>query len=730
MPEDFTQLDAEVSRVTFRNDDNGWTVAKVIASDSGQDVTVTGSFPVINEGQNYQLFGSWSTHPHYGKQFKVNRMVALRPSTREGITKYLSSGIIKGVGQKTAEKITDHFGEKTLDILDHDIDRLLEIESIGRKKLKAIINSWHKDKSANDVMMFLSEHGVSPHFSHKILTLYGYDAIKVVSKNPYRLASDIIGIGFRSADQIALRIGITEDSLERIEAAVQYQLKTSEDLGHCYLTTSQLLEELQKTLNLEKAQIEPVLLDCINILEQSCSVFSETITTEEGNDLAHYRATTYIAEVDIAQKIKQLTSTPLEIDSAKIPGLLESYAQRNELKLNEKQTAAVVTAASNRVFILTGGPGVGKTTTANTIIQLFQDIGKTIALCAPTGRAAQRLSEVSSVSAKTIHRILEWMPHLNDFEHNAENPLTAEVIIVDEASMLDVHLAAALLRAVPSRAQIIFIGDVDQLPSVGPGNVLRDLIQSNKVPYCELTDIFRQKESSQIIQVAHSINKGEAPQFDIASDCKFIEVENPEHIRGVIKALVKDKIPTECGFDPIQDIQVLTPMNRGDLGTETLNEDIQDLINPKTPGKEESKKASLVLRTGDKVIQTINNYDLKVFNGDIGIVLHCGVDRGKTIVQFGDRNVTYKSEEVRELKLAYAITIHKSQGSEFPVVIIPISNQHYIMLQRNLIYTALTRAKKLAVFVGTTKALSYAIRNQRSKTRQTQLRQKICESST
>lgn len=719
-------MHVEIERVSFRNDDNGWTVTKVKDLSGGKILVATGQFGSINEGQNFHFYGTWVTHPQYGAQFKVERAVPLRPSTKSSITRYLASGVLDGVGPKTAAKIVDHFGTTTLDILDKEPRRLLEVPSIGKKKLKAIVTAWSADRNVNEVIMFLSNFGISTLFAQKILKLYGSEAINIVSKDPYRLAQDVQGIGFKSADNIAKGLGIAADSPERIRAAVLYHLQLGEEQGHCFLSGDQVVTQLCAALEIEELDLRPKLIACINHLEDVGQVYTEVVTTAEGTDFrAHYRIKTLVAETNIAQTLERLLRKPLIVDEARVLTWIDRFSEMAHTQLSDDQLNVVLQAAKSRVFILTGGPGVGKTTTANTIIRLFKAMGKTVALCAPTGRAAQRLTEVSSVQARTIHRLLEWSPGIGNFVHDEVNPLTAQVVIVDEASMLDVALADALVRATPEHAQLILIGDVDQLPSVGPGNVLSDLIRSEKVPYKRLDKVFRQAEASAIIRSAHAINVGVPPQFDDASDCRFVQVESNDDIKSVIKNLVHQTIPKQLGFDPIRDVQILTPMNRGDIGTQSLNEDMQALLNPSRSDIQEINRGLIHLREGDKVIQTVNNYELAVFNGDIGFVEQCNVDGGKVHIRFGDRQVSYANEQLLELRLAYAITIHKSQGSEFPVVIIPITMQHYIMLQRNLIYTALTRARKFAFFVGSKKALSYAVSNQTSKKRQTLLLERL-----
>lgn len=727
---DITQIRAEIERVTFHSEDNGWTVLKARSLSDDSLVTATGHFAAIRAGDQYEMFGTWGRHPSFGPQFKIDRVVPIRPTSAAAIERYLSSGLIKGIGPKTASRIVEHFGEKTLAILDQSPERLREVESIGDKKVKDIIASWDEQRQVADVMMFLNTHGISPTFAARIFKTYGPDAIKIVSADPYKLASDIHGIGFLSADRIAQSMGIAADSQERLRAAILYLLQQAEEKGHCYVTTPQLIGMLRDALRIAEDRIVPRFAACIGHLNDVGAVISEAATAADGaNETFHYRAELLIAELNVAAHLAKLLAHPLPIEEGRIEGWLKRYAEASGTELSDEQRDAVRKAVSHRVFILTGGPGVGKTTTANTIIRLLKAMSKTVALGAPTGRAAQRLTEVAAAPAKTIHRLLEWVPNLGTFARNESNPLPVQAVIIDESSMLDIRLADALIRAVPPSAQLILIGDVDQLPSVGPGNVLRDLIDSGLVPYTRLSRIFRQAASSEIVRAAHAINQGQAPELlvqDKSTDCLFLEADSVDDVKALINDLVTRRLPREYGFDPMSDVQVLTPMNRGELGTHTLNEGLQNLLNPLAPNMHEWKRGSLTLRPGDKVIQSVNNYDRGVFNGDIGFVRQTRVEGGKLIVSFGDdRLVTYEAEDAMDLRLAYAITIHKSQGSEFPVVIIPSSMQHYVMLQRNLVYTALTRARKLAVFVGARKALRYAVDNQTSGQRQTTLIERL-----
>jgi exodeoxyribonuclease V alpha subunit len=719
-------LQAEVQRITFRNEENGWTVLKVLNAEDQNIITVTGTLPPIQEGEHLQLIGTWSSHTTYGRQFKAERAVPTRPSTRAAILRYLSSGIIKGIGEKTAARIVDHFGLDTFKIIDENPGCLLQVPKLGKKKTSEIIESWRAHKSVSDVMMFLNNHGISLAYSQRIIRLYGEQAIELISANPYQLAVDISGIGFIKADNIAKSIGIAPDSPERIRAAIIYQMQQSEDRGHCYQTLEQLKDQLLSTLGLSKEKINQVVPAQLMALCEAGSLLTEVVGDKK-EQTAFWRPELLSAEHDIARKLAQLMCHPVKIDSSRVEQWIEKYNVASPTTLSEAQSQAVRKVAASKVFILTGGPGVGKTTTANAIIRLFKAMGKSVLLAAPTGRAAQRLSEISAEPAKTIHRLLEWQPAEAGFSRNELNPLKADVIICDEASMLDTRLAASLVSAVSQHSQLVFIGDVDQLPSVGPGNVLRDMINSSKIPFVRLSEIFRQASASNIVRYAHDINHGITPIFikDTPTDCQFLEVDSSDEIKEVMLRLLTDVLPTKYNFNPVRDVQVLSPMNRGDLGTFNINAELQKVLNPdpREHIREANQRAKEgELRNGDKVIQTSNNYDLQVFNGDIGFVLASNVEGGKTKIIFGeDRVITYDRDQVSDLKLAYAITIHKSQGSEFPVTIIPMSMQHYVMLQRNLIYTGLTRARKLAIFIGSKKALQFAVNNNISVSRQTNL---------
>ncbi len=719
-------LQGELQKISYQNLENGWSVVRLRLDNDDRMVTVTGQFGRISVGESYQIWGTWVENQKYGRQFKVARYNTSHPASVSGILRYLKSGMIRGIGDVTAKRIVDHFGLKTLEVLDHDPDRLLEVEHIGKKKKKQIIASWNERKRHRDTEIFLTGLGLSPNFVNRIIQSYGDQTRQVIENDPYRLARDIDGIGFLSADEIALKMGLALDAPARISAAILFQLVEAEEDGHCYQTRAQMAEGLSRLLRLTVARIEELMEAALaGLIDEGSLVFDEAALDDGAQLDIYYLSRTFQAESRVAEKLGEMLRNKLILgdQEQRIDRWLQSYSSMSGAQFSEEQLDAVRKAVSNRVFVLTGGPGVGKTTTANAIIRLLIKMNKSVSLAAPTGRAAQRLSEVAAIGAKTIHRLLEWSATEHCFLRDDVTPLDAQVIIVDEASMLDIHLASSLMKALKADAQIIFIGDVDQLPSVGPGNVLRDMIESGVIPFTKLSRIFRQAAGSAIVQTAHAINRGEIPIFpdNGPSDCQFLTINDPDAIKETIKELLSKTLPAKTNYDPMRDVQVLTPMNKGPLGTSLLNEELQNLLNPGQKFGEKLETETMSFRPGDKVIQTVNNYELNVFNGDIGFIEHAGFDGGQLLVNFGDRKVTYSKDQTYDLKLAYAITIHKSQGSEFPVVIIPVSMQHFIMLQRNLIYTALTRARRLAILVGTPAALSQAVRTQTSLKRQTQL---------
>ena len=705
---DHQTITGSVDRVTYHNDQNGYTVLRFLMAGYDGPVTVTGNFSSVSPGESLRLMGWWTTHPQYGEQFKAVDYAVVRPATIAGIQKYLGSGLIKGVGPVTAKRIVDHFAEKTLDVIENDISRLNEVKGIARKRVEMIQKAWAEQRAIKEVMLFLQSHSVSTHFAVKIYKQYANDAINVVEKTPYRLASDIYGIGFRTADQIARNLGMAVDAEERLRAGLQYVLQDATEEGHCYLPASELIKRATGALDVEdEAKLESSLEKMLD--EGLLKV------EEDAEEKAIYLPPLWQAERGVARRLKILLGKPVRVDSARVIAWLDRYTEKRGIVLSEEQRGTIERAARERVLVLTGGPGTGKTTTLRAMVALFYAMGKNVLLASPTGRAAQRLSEVTGREAKTIHRLLEFDPSQMSFKRNEEWPLEADVIIVDEASMIDVVLANNLLKAVDPNSQLILVGDVDQLPSVGPGTVLKDLINSGAAPVARLTQVFRQAAESLIVQNAHRINNGEFPRLikpgEQNTDCYFIEADDPDEIVELIVKSVAKSLPSRFGYDPMRDIQVLSPMNRGRVGANQLNDVLQAALNPDGAGKSELSRGSRILRAGDKVIQRVNNYKLEVFNGDMGMIQEIDLEEQMLSVRFADRVVEYDYADVMELAHGFCVTIHKSQGSEYPVVVIPLHMQHFLMLSRNLLYTALTRAKKTVVMIGTAKAVGVAMNN-------------------
>lgn len=773
-----TCLTGVVERVTYHNLENGWSVLKVSPFDEpGALQTVVIHQAKVFAGSSMEFWGNWVHHPKHGDQFKAERAIEKKPSTTAALEKYLGSGLIRGVGPKIAKKIVQFFKDKTLEVFEERIDDLMKVPGIADKKLLDMKNSWQEHKSIRDVMLFLQEYGISTLFSVKIYKQYGPKAIEIVSKNPYQLAKDIYGIGFFSADKIALAMGFERDGDARIEAGIKHVLAASRDEGHCFLTLEQIVDQTHDLLEL-------------NLPDRIRQLLSLLLTKGEirNRDRRYYSKTLYYEEQCVADRVKSFLKHPVFVESNRIERWLLQYCQKQSIVLSKEQLNSVQSIVGQSFSILTGGPGCGKTTTTRVLVQLLRAMKKQVILAAPTGRAAQRMSEVIGLEAKTIHRLLEVDPRQGGFKKNEHNPLQVDFLIVDESSMLDISLAAALLKAVPDQAQILFIGDPDQLPSVGAGNVLADLLASPNVPRCRLTQVFRQAQESLIIRYAHDINQGIVPPIESPlqypelwkkqTTCLFIDAEEatlqqlrfiaqakgdlaaaleiPEQFSHVdleklraatndvdkFKAVLKTIHPWSAlhynmtalemvvhlytktiaeYFGSKTEIQILSPQIRGTLGTLNLNLAIQHQINPPKPGKGQIKLGERLYRTGDRVIQTRNNYDKNVYNGDIGRILQINLETDQCWIQFSGPPILYERADLTEINLAYAITIHKSQGSEFEAVIIPILTQHYKMLFRNLIYTGLTRAKKLCVFVGSRKALAMAVHQVDQHQRQTAL---------
>ncbi len=745
-PQDGTELTGAVERIRFRAEDTGYTV--LLVQPDNEDfprVSVVGYLSSIREGERARFEGNWKDHPRFGRQFHTELARPLTPTTVEGIEKYLASGIVNNIGPALAKRIVARFGENSLEILDNYPERLMEVNGLGAKKLEVIVESWKSQSEVKEIMLFLRQYDVPLHLSEKILRTYGEAAIRILREDPYRLAAEIHGVGFKSADRIAQRLGIPVDSPKRLAASAVYVLnQLAEREGHCFLPYGDLIDTAAEMLEIETNAFPPV-IDKLRqdgpIVVESANV-AENLASDENKRI--YARPLYVAECEVARRLATLIRTTR--DEARLEAALHgqgtpgnttekrlSHLARRALEggmATKDQGAAIEGALTQKVLIVTGGPGTGKTTIVSAVTNLYTKLGLQVILGAPTGRAAKRLSEVTGHEAATIHRLLEYSWHSGGFTRDAENPLTGDIVIIDEASMLDVHLTAHLLRAVPDQATLVLVGDVDQLPSVGPGNVLSDAITSESLPVARLTEVFRQAQESLIVENAHHVNRGEMPRSgkgekeDAPHDYYFIEESEAERCADIIVELCRERIPERFGFDAIADLQVISPMQRGVLGVQSLNARLQEALNP-AGNAPALQSGGRVFRTKDKLIQIRNNYDKDVFNGDIGVVRNVAPEKGSILVAFDSKLVEYTRDALDEVMHAYAITVHKSQGSEYPAIVIPLHTQHFPMLQRNLVYTALTRARRLAVFVGTKKALGMAVRNARVRRRWSGLPERI-----
>lgn len=718
-----------VERLTFHSEESGYTVARLQRPGASELTTITGSFAGIQPGQTLQLTGFWREHPQYGLQFQVVNYKETKPATLTGMEKYLGSGLIKGVGPVTAKRIVNHFGLETLNIIENQIERLQEVNGIAKKRITMIQKAWETQKAIKEVMVFLQTHGVSTTYAVKIYKQYGDLSIHQVNENPYQLATDIYGIGFLTADQIARNLGVPSDSEFRYRAGLIHVLSEAAEEGHCYLPQPELIQQVTELLKTNDHQpSEEVISDIISKMSRENELVREI---SDDTNLC-YKPTFFYTEQNLAISIQQRLIPPNNIDIPRVRNWIERFCNSRRVTLSPQQQQAVEIAAYSNLMVITGGPGVGKTFTTHTIVSLWKAMGKSIALAAPTGRAAQRLGEMTGLEAKTLHRLLEFDPKTRGFKRNKNNPLPHSAIIVDEASMLDLFLAHSLIQALGD-AQLLLVGDIDQLPSVGAGNVLADLINSGKVPVVRLTQVFRQAATSKIITAAHQINLGQQPNIEAISntpksDCLWHGGGyQPEHGVQAICELITDFIP-KLGYYPATDVQVLCPMSRGLVGTRNLNNVLQQLINPPSSQKVEVTRGGIIFRTGDRIIQLTNDYQREVFNGDVGFITSIDTEEQEVKIQYQEREVTYDYADLNEIALAWSITTHKSQGSEYPVVILPLYTQHYMMLSRNLLYTGLTRAKKLAIIVGSKKAIYMCVRSTKSQERYTQLRQRLMKS--
>ena len=724
-------LQGIVERVTYHAEDSGYTVARFKVPSARDLITIVGSFPDIHAGQTLRLTGYYREHAKYGQQFQVVSAQETKPATLTGLEKYLGSGLIKGIGPVTAKRIVAHFGLDTLSIIEQSCSRLVEVPGIGQRRVGMIERAWATQKAIKEVMLFLQGHDVSTTYAVKVYKQYGDQAIEIVSKNPYQLATDIYGIGFITADTIARKLGIASDSDFRYQAGLLHVLSQAGEEGHCFLPAQKLLEHATKRLALPDAPVDPARIET---LIEAMAKERHLIVERGYGDLADqkicYAPTFYHTEVALARRIATFASKPVEVDLERVGLWIDRFTQKRGITLSAEQRRAVELAASSRLLVLTGGPGTGKTFTTRTIVSLWRAMGKSILLAAPTGRAAQRLAELTRVEAKTIHRMLAFDPGTMKFRHDEENPLEAHAFVIDETSMMDLFLSHSLMKAIPPSAQMLLVGDIDQLPSVGPGMVLRDLIASEQVPVVRLTEVFRQAATSQIITNAHRINAGQYPHLTpttkfAESDCLWLEASEPELGAEGIRHMVSEFLPRH-GINPAQQVQVLCPATRGEVGTRHLNTLLQQTLNPSKAGKTELSRGGSVLRVGDRVIQQVNDYQREVFNGDVGTVTSIDLEEQEVVVQFADeRAVSYDYADLSELSLAWAVTIHKSQGSEYPVVILPLFMQHYLLLSRNLLYTGLTRARQLAILVGPPKAIGFAVKRMLDRQRYTALADRL-----
>ncbi len=726
------EIRGSVEEIVYKNDENGFVIAVIESGD--EFIYVKGYIPIIHEGEDMLFRGRFVMHPTYGEQLEVTSSEILMPTDIEAIERYLASGIIKGIGPATASRIIDHFGKNSLDIIQYDPSRLTEVSGIGQKKADEIASAFFEQRALKDIMLFLQKYGISVNYAMRIFKLYGHETIDIVSENPYQLADDIPGIGFRMADQVAKKMGVEPVSPYRIATGIKYILSQHVMQGHTYVARQELAFKTADVLSVPKDQVDGLITDM---------VIRGTLHLERFGDADMiYPAPLYYAELKVCQKLIQLASGAVEIPGLDIDRDISDFEKRTDITLADNQREAVKASVTNGLMVITGGPGTGKTTIINGILDIFENRHLKVLLAAPTGRAAKRMSEATDREAKTIHRLLEYAYSEGNesagFMKNEEDPLTCDAVIIDETSMVDVLLMNHLLSAISEGTRVIFVGDVDQLPSVGPGCVLKDIIDSNAVPVVRLTEIFRQSEESMIVVNAHKINHGDMPVLNTKNrDFFFIDAKRQESISSTISQLVRKRLPEYYGIDPVHDIQVLTPTKKGPSGTMQLNKLLQEVLNPPKTGRAEKKMGERIFRSGDKVMQIRNNYQLKwrteedergegVFNGDIGFIEGMNLADQKVVVHFDDgRIVHYDFSQLEELIHAYAVTVHKSQGSEFPVLVMPVWSGPPMLMNRNILYTAVTRAKQLVVLVGDRRYLNVMVNNENQHERQSGLKYRL-----
>ena len=715
-------ITGHIERITFQNAENGWTVARMQEPGKRDLTTVVGNMPSVQVGETLRCTGHWKNDPNYGLQFIVKDYEVTQPASIRGIQKYLASGMIKGIGNHFAEQIVVRYGEKTLEVIDQTPDVLMEIDGIGPKRLQKIKSGWKEQKAIREVMTFLMGYGISPTYAQKVFKTYGENSIRIISENPYQLARDIWGIGFKTADDTARKLGIATDSTMRIDAGVEYVLNELSNKGHTCYPVDRFLDEARQLLDVDANLVAHRL----SFLEEEERIVVAPLQLGDKPVPFIWLKSLHVCETGIAAEMKRLMNAPSNLRKV-LADKAVAWAQRKlNIHLAAQQRQAVERSLADKVHIITGGPGTGKSTITRVILLITHQLSSKIKLAAPTGRAAKRLSEITGLKASTIHSLLEFDFSIGGFRRNRDNPLDCDLLIVDEASMVDTALMYSLLKAIPTHARLLLVGDVDQLPSVGPGAVLQDLIASQKLPVTRLTEIFRQAADSRIITNAHRINTGQFPDIGNAKngDFFFIEEEEPEKIAELIVNLIDTRLPKAYGFDAFDDIQVLAPMNRGTIGNRALNELIQKKLNP---SYEPLVKLGRCFHEDDKVMQLQNNYDKEVYNGDVGRISRIDRSEQELFVNFDGREVGYDFTEIDQLSLAYSVSVHKYQGSECPCVIVPVHTTHYMMLFRNLLYTAITRGKKLVILIGTKKALYMAVKNDKSMKRFTGLGQQLAK---
>lgn len=705
-------ISGTIESIVYRSEETGYTVCKVNIPGTGEPVVVVGNCPVIWPGEDIRARGEWTRHKQFGLQLKAETLISIPPASRKGIEKFLASGRIRGVGKTTAKNIVDAFGTDALRVIEKESQRLEEVPGIGKSKRQMIKESWIENKGVRDIMVFLHSHGVGNAQAMRIYKQYGNEAVSLIRENPYRLCREVWGIGFKSADSIAMSLGVPQDSEMRAMAGLIYTLQTLAEEGHCFAPARDLLDHTSTALNIPVQVVE-------NALE--AEVKRDGLVNAGGNI---YIPELYQSEINTARNISRLLKSTPSFEDIAFAKAIPWASAKAQIDFAEKQKEALQMVLTQKVSIITGGPGVGKTTIIRALVDIFRKRNLRVAMCAPTGRAAKRMEEATGQAASTIHRLLKYLPHLNRFDHDASNPLEHDVFIVDEVSMIDINLMHSFLNALPDYAWLVLVGDVDQLPSVGPGNVLRDLIDSNLMPCTKLDIIFRQQSGGNIVTNAHRINNGEGLEInneDELSDMYFFPVNDPDQAISTTINLIK-RISEKFEFDPMTEVQILTPMRKNQLGADNLNVVIQGVLNPHGPSLHRFGKE---YRTGDRVMQIRNNYDKEVYNGDIGLIKHVDTEAHTLTVDFDSFLVNYEQQEIDELVHAYACSIHKSQGSEYPAVIILVTTQHFKLLQRNLIYTAITRGKRLVCIVGSKKALWIAIRNNQISRRRTGLKEAL-----